>query len=155
MFINVSFVRTLCLLIVFFTFSVMIIPIILVPLFSLLSYRCCCFSHWITNPYSCFTLPYFYIDVYAMFTAFWYKNNRCQEMTLFNGVVMFLTRNPLLLVHHTIIPCIIMPIIVVSMWDKFNVLHRTTDILAIIMSAMLGIVLVNTVYCSCIVHVRA
>ena len=73
-----------------------------------------CFRHWITIPYSCFTMAYFYVDCYTMFMAFWYKKHRDRYLKWTEGVVLFIRRDKLMMFHHVVMPAVFLPALLVS-----------------------------------------
>ncbi|CAH2245978.1 FAM57A [Pelobates cultripes] len=70
--------------------------------------------HWLATGYIWFIIPYMVYDTYAMYLRHWYK---CQDKRILNGKEHFskamnslLKKDFLMLVHHTAILTIIVPI---------------------------------------------
>ncbi|XP_025090316.1 protein FAM57B-like [Pomacea canaliculata] len=72
-------------------------------------------THWLTNAYAWFATPYFGYDVWAMYkTYIW--NRADQEihfLTVGQRLKSFIHSSVLMLLHHTVLPLIIFPTIIV------------------------------------------
>ena len=83
-----------------------------------LKYVCLFFRHWLTNAYACFGMPYFYYDIFAMYRADKHLYCRDSEKKRENNTTIFskfIRDNKMMMLHHSIMPLIIFPVIVVSL----------------------------------------
>ncbi|KAI8782624.1 protein N-lysine methyltransferase METTL21A [Biomphalaria glabrata] len=69
-------------------------------------------THWLTLNYAFFVLPYFPYDLWAMYAY----NIRVHDdlykyLNLEDRIVLFIKLNKLMIAHHLVIPCVLMPLV--------------------------------------------
>ncbi|XP_076452573.1 ceramide synthase-like [Babylonia areolata] len=70
-------------------------------------------TYWLSNAYAWFALPYFVHDLRAMYLTFiWNQDDKVRSVPLLQQLRQFVHDRPLLLVHHTIMPMVIFPAII-------------------------------------------
>ncbi|KAK7469540.1 hypothetical protein BaRGS_00036446 [Batillaria attramentaria] len=69
--------------------------------------------HWLTNAYAWFAVPYFLYDIWAMYYTFIYmQDDTFHSLPVKDRMLRFARKSVLLLIHHTVLPFIIFPIII-------------------------------------------
>ncbi|XP_064613410.1 ceramide synthase-like [Liolophura sinensis] len=75
-------------------------------------------SHWLSNTYAWFALPYFYYDIWAMYQTHLLFHPYLAEKSTWVSIRHYLSRNVVMMVHHVIMPMVFFPIILFLRKDQ-------------------------------------
>ncbi|XP_050408529.1 TLC domain-containing protein 3A [Patella vulgata] len=67
--------------------------------------------HWLTNGYTCFGLPYFVYDTWAMYNSHYHHHREIQTWPNSQKMLHYMKHTKLLLLHHLFFPLIFSPVI--------------------------------------------
>ncbi|KAL8581230.1 hypothetical protein ACOMHN_038330 [Nucella lapillus] len=69
--------------------------------------------HWLTNSYAWIALPYFVYDLRAMYLTYvWNHGAHVRQLPMAQKLRLFVKDQPLMIVHHTVMPMIIFPAVI-------------------------------------------
>ncbi|CAL1534355.1 unnamed protein product [Lymnaea stagnalis] len=76
-------------------------------------------THWLTNAYVYFGMPYFLYDMWAMYSYHVRVNDHLYEkLDTFQRIKMFVYKNALMVAHHLLLPSILLPLVLIYREDK-------------------------------------
>ncbi|KAK3084973.1 hypothetical protein FSP39_022178 [Pinctada imbricata] len=66
-------------------------------------------THWLTNSYAWFGMPYFYYDTVAMYLSHYYLHPHLSSLPVSHRIWHYIVNTKALLIHHFVLPLIFFP----------------------------------------------